>query len=437
MAQHKNNHIRSSLTTLFPARRIRRLARECGAVKRRRKVDIVDLVMCLVLGFASGNQRSLTGIRRAYEKSTRTRIAPSAFYARFSRGLVLLLRELLLDTLKSTADSSAKATGRVLKKFGEVLVVDSTLIRLHSALGASYPAVRTNHTLATAKLCVVMNAVTRGAKSIKITHGRRHDVKTLVIGPWVRKKLLIFDLAYFKGTLFHLIDKHDGFFLCRLKGRVDPFIVESNRRDGRRFEGRTLAEAKARTRSDIVDFNVMMHYDHRRPIKPHRDHRYIRLRVVGVWNEDYEQYHFYLTNIPVWKMKAEHVAAVYAARWEVELLFRELKSQYRLDQIPSKKKNVTEALIYAALLSLAASRRLHLAVRQQLRLDSSRMNFDRWAVLFSSISGDLLELLIGPKRYYRYLERRLTEFIRFEAEDPNVRRKTLVQNAQIGKMGYA
>jgi hypothetical protein len=39
MAQHNDNYIRSALTSLFPAKRIRKLARECGAVQRNRKVD--------------------------------------------------------------------------------------------------------------------------------------------------------------------------------------------------------------------------------------------------------------------------------------------------------------------------------------------------------------------------------------------------------------
>jgi len=262
-------------------------------------------------------------------------------------------------------------------------------------------------------------------------------VKTIAIGPWVRKKLLIFDLGYFQGTLFSLIEKNEGFFLCRMRKQVNPLILESHRRDGKRFVGRYLKEAKARTRADIVDFDVMMHYDHRRPTKPSHNHRYIRLRTIGVWNEAYQQYHFYITNLPVSKMKAEHVSAVYAARWEVELLFRELKSQYRMAEIPSKNIHITEALIYSALLSLIASRRLHTAIRSRFRLDSTRMTFDRWAVLFSSIAEDLLELLAGPKRYYRYLESRLTEFIRFEAEDPNVTRKTLLQKAQAGIMEAA
>jgi putative transposase len=128
----------------------------------------------LVLGFGYQKQRSLTGFRRTYEKSTRTRIAASAFYTRFSRGLVRLLRELLLDSLQKMTESSARATGRVLNKFTEVLAIDSTLIRLHKALEPIYPSVWTNHMRASAKLCIVMNVVTRGAKTVKITHGSRH-----------------------------------------------------------------------------------------------------------------------------------------------------------------------------------------------------------------------------------------------------------------------
>jgi IS4 transposase len=49
-----------------------------------------------------------------------------------------------------------------------------------------------------------------------------------------------------------------------------------------------------------------------------------------------------LTNLPASLMAAEHFAAVYAPRWEVELLFRELKGVYRIEQMPSENKHVTE-----------------------------------------------------------------------------------------------
>lgn len=39
---------------------------------------------------------------------------------------------------------------------------------------------------------------------------------------------------------------------------------------------------------------------------------------------------------------------VYACRWQVELVFKELKSHYRLDELPTRKPAVVEALLLAS-----------------------------------------------------------------------------------------
>ncbi len=51
--------------------------------------------------------------------------------------------------------------------------------------------------------------------------------------------------------------------------------------------------------------------------------------------------------------------AVYTLRWEVELLFRDLKTQLRIEDLPTGNKAVAESLIYAALLALALGRSVH------------------------------------------------------------------------------
>ena len=38
-------------------------------------------------------------------------------------------------------------------------------------------------------------------------------------------------------------------------------------------------------------------------------------------------------------MKTRHFSGVYAARWEAELLFRELKSIYRIEQLRSRRRS--------------------------------------------------------------------------------------------------
>ena len=94
-------------------------------------------------------------------------------------------------------------------------------------------------------------------------------------------------------------------------------------------------------------------------------------RCVAIYNSDLDRWHRYVTNMPVDIMRAAHLPAVYAARWEVELVFRELKTHYRLDQLPSANKHIVEVLIYAAILALLASRALYRALFNRGRINKT------------------------------------------------------------------
>ncbi|ELY29589.1 transposase, partial [Haloferax volcanii] len=83
----------------------------------------------------------------------------------------------------------------------------------------------------------------------------------------------------------------------------------------------------------------------------------IEFRVVGVRNEDTDDYHLYITNLPD-EFTPEQVAALYGVRWEVEVLFRELKSMYGLEKFQTSNPAIVELLVVAALLTLTVSRAL-------------------------------------------------------------------------------
>jgi IS4 transposase len=431
VARSQDCRITHALTSVLPRRRIRTLARRCGAVRRQRKVDIVAFVYSLVLGFGAGDRRTLTGLRRAYTKATGVRLAPSAFYGRFTEGLAALMRALLLEALDKVASTRAKA-GSVFRRFREVLAVDSTLIRLHDALEADFPSVWRNHTRASIKLTVVMNVLGRGAKTVGITHGSHHDVHLLHAGPWVRGRLLIFDLGFFRAALFKAIAAHGGYFLSRLRQKSNPVITASYRRGQHQFVGRKLRDVLAETDDDVLDVEGEMGYQHHgRVIRNLK----VRFRVVALYNHDLETWHCYVTNLPKTMLEAKHIWSAYSSRWEIELMFRELKSRYRLDQIPSKNRAVVESLIYAAMLTLVLSRRLHHVLLARWRADRRHHPFDRWSVLVSSIADDLLQLLVS--RHDRSLrERRLDRFLRKEALDPNTSRMTLASRAEIGRFAH-
>ncbi len=80
-----------------------------------------------------------------------------------------------------------------------------------------------------------------------------------------------------------------------------------------------------------------------------------RFRVVGVLVADADDCHLYITNLSRKEFLPEDLATIYRCLWEVKLLFRKLKTQYRLDEFDTTKKHVVEILLYAALLSLLAS----------------------------------------------------------------------------------
>ena len=77
------------------------------------------------------------------------------------------------------------------------------------------------------------------------------------------------------------------------------------------------------------------------------------------------------------------VAEIYRCRWEVELLFRELKTQYELDEFDTSDKHVVKILLYTALLSLLISRDLLDLVTEQAT-DELVFPPERWAATFRS-----------------------------------------------------
>ena len=75
-------------------------------------------------------------------------------------------------------------------------------------------------------------------------------------------------------------------------------------------------------------------------------------------------YHTYITNINSDILGPEDIGKLYGARWDIELMFKELKSRYALDALDTKNPQIIEALIWVAILTLLVSRRTHFNVRK-------------------------------------------------------------------------
>jgi len=416
------------LRKLFPTAFLVELASTTGAVKRVRQINIVDFFWTLVLGFGLGRQRTLANLRRAYEKTTGETIEESSFYDRFNAGLVAMLKAASVHALDASVGLGRALRGP-LASFRDVLLTDSTVVRLHDMLAPSFPATRTNHTKAALKTHVIMSVRGDGRQSIRVTSERAHDGPVFRVGRWVKDHLLLFDLGYFSYRLFACIDQNEGYFLTRLKLSANPTILRVNRvHRGQLVDvvGERVHDVVNRLQRDVLDVTVDVRFARRRYAGRARQD-WQELRVVGLRDPETARYHLYITNIPADKLAAEDLRTTYALRWQVELLFKELKSTYRLRDMPSKKRVVVEALLYATILTLLVSRQLLAALRKRWAELAERIPLQRWAAVLESVAPELLQIMTSSLREIRPLLERITALFRHEAGDPNRRRPSLLQ----------
>lgn len=431
MARPKSIGVRGVLTSLLPRRVLERMAREAGLLRRRRKVEPHALLWTLVLGFGAGRERTLAGLRRAFERATRTTMVPSAFYDRFTPQLARWLKAIAALLLARVAEPTRRLRGP-LAAFRDVVLADSTVIRLHDLLQRSFAACRTNHTLAALKLHAVISVTGKGPRSVKVTAERVHDGPVFRVGPWVKDRLLLFDLAYFRFQLFSCIRRNGGFFIVRLKKSANPTVVALHRRwRGRSVPmmGRRVSEFLHRLKREVIDAEVEVAFK-RRVYGGIRHTDRERFRLVGVKDPLTGTYHLYLTNIPPERLTPEDIAQVYAARWVIELFFRELKRRYHADDMPSAKRHIVEALVYASLITFVVSRQLLAALRRRLGPAGARVPEERWAGLFAEAAGELLRLLLARPPVAAILAGALEPMLLHEAIDPNLRRSRLLARVE-------
>lgn len=428
MAQAKFIPIRETLRKLFPPSFLMMLAKTTGAVKRIRQVSPTDLFWTLVLGFGVGQVRTIAGLRRTYEKATGQTIEESSFYDRLNEGLARMLKGAVAHALK-TSLGVGRALRGPLASFSDVVLTDSTVIRLHDLLAKVFPACRTNHTKAALKAHAILSVTGAGKQSLKVTSERAHDGPVFRVGKWVHDRLLLFDLGYFRYQLFACIGRNGGYFLTRLKANANPLIVAVNRvHRGRAVPlvGERLRSCVDRLHREVLDVEVSVRFDRRRYAG--RTRRAVQqLRVVGIRDARTGDYHLYVTNVPLEKLAAEDIRATYALRWQVELLFKELKHCYRLDQMPSRKREIVETLLYAAILTLIVSRRLLHLVRTRLKTVADRLPLQRWGTLVSAVAFELLLIATRPLRTIEDITKRVSAVLLHEAVDPRRTRPGLLQ----------
>ncbi len=417
--------IEKDLCTLFSKEWTKNAGKITGLIKRERKIQAFVMLWVLVFSFGVHLPRNLANIKRKYEKASKKELVDSSWYERFTPELVDFLKLCVIHAIEQLASEQNKFLSEKLAKFKDVFIQDSTIIRLHKSLAKKFPAARSRTVAAGVKVSMLVSAVANGPKSIGIFAERANELKTLRIGPWIKDRILLIDLGFFKHQLFARIKDNGGYFVSRLKASSDPLIVEVHnvcRGNSIDVKGKYISEILSKLKRQVLDVEVEISFK-RRKYNGKEKLDTERFRLVAIFNEEEEKYHVYLTNILNDNLSPEDVAKLYGARWDIELIFKELKSRYDLDVINTRNPQIIEAYIWISILTLLISRRIYNIVRKYSPKEKiARYTQLRWSTIFIENASDQLTLIL---RYYG-IERTFETVMNVyqsQALDPHVNRE--------------
>ncbi len=417
--------IEKDLNAMFSADWLKKTARETGLIKRERKINPVIMFWVLTLGFGVRLQHTLASLKRSYEKAGDVELSDGSWYERFTPELVTFLRMCVIHGIEHLAKEQSHQLSEKLFGFKDIVIQDSSIIRLHSSLSEKWPATRTRKTAAGVKVGLLVSAVANGPKNVALHAENTSEVKTLRMGPWVKDRILLIDLGFYKHQLFARIQENGGYFVSRLKKNADPLIVDLNKKcRGQSIDvkGKRLSTILPKLKRKVLDVNVEISFK-RRKYKGKQNPDTETFRMIAILNEETGEYHTYLTNISIDVLKAEDITKLYGARWDIELVFKELKSRYAMDVVNTTNPNIVEAYIWIAILTLLVSRRIYSIVRNENKKKMKlRYTQLRWSTIFSENANDQLKLVL------KYCDLDLTletiiDVYSSQALDPHVNRE--------------
>jgi hypothetical protein len=373
---------------LLPVRILQELARRCGALDvRQRKLPCVVFFWAVVLALSAqepvwlstvasqvgvacimaGLDVGWSGVSKQAVSENMSR-RPWVFFA-------AVFKYLLTGYAARVAGPVAGL--EVLQQL-DVLVVDTTVIRVAQRLAATFPTYPTAKSCAWAAVQVHTRlAVLSGLPEVLDLTGVKDDeLAVSFLQAAGAAVLYIFDLGYWCYALFDEIMNRQQHFISRLKGASNPVIKEVHCGEqswiGKRLKeieptgeeveltvNLTCAKATAKERRKSPRTLA-----ERRKIKGHKVTTYMEhdVRLVGRWDAVHQQWFFYITSLT--DSQAYPVSLIcdlYRLRWQIEIFFRNLKHVLGVNHFVSQSENGIRIQLYAAMIYYLLTR---LVVRQ-------------------------------------------------------------------------
>jgi hypothetical protein len=345
-----------ALKRLLPSESIDGIGRTVAFIRRLRQISASDFVWAVVLSRFGHGLPGFEQARQWYHRLTGRRIWPRPFQMRFKAAAAVRLLE---RAFAHAVDPWLRCTTQhpLARHFPDVVVWDSTLVQVHDALRDCFWGTR----MTPASLKVLLGISLWGLRPVaaQIVPGHCQDASfDPPLKAFRKGTLLLFDKGFITYQRLERINNASLFYLCPLKLNGCARVLRVHAAPSRLRKAmksahqgvqlRTILPKYKRTRK-VWDLDVLL------SPAPWRPHRHVPTRLVILPGPGGSQ-RPYVTNLPADRWSPRTLAELYRLRWQIELVFKELKQNLSLRSVPTKDPNAAQALLWASLIALAVSR---------------------------------------------------------------------------------
>jgi hypothetical protein len=336
------------------------LGRRVAFIKRLRCVIASWFVWAVVLSRFGHGQPGFEQARDWYTKLTGTAIWPRPFQMRFKQAeAVELFRDTFARAVQPWRANRRRPAHPLARRFPDIVAVDTTLMQVADSLEAVFPGARA----AAASLKVLLSISVFGALPLaaEVVAGHRHDMQLFPELSLFRSgTLLLFDKGFIAYDRLRHLAAAGLPYLCPMRVNGNALIVGVNQAP--KAVRRAVASAPDGVwLRDLVpeDKRITKRYDLQVLVFPKTpraaDRSSVPTRLVIVPGPRGEQ-RPYLTTLGAAEWAPSVLAELYRLRWQIELVFKELKQDLNLEHLPSKDAHAVQIFTWASLIALAVSR---------------------------------------------------------------------------------
>ena len=272
--------------------------------------------------------------------------------------------------------------------FKEVLIIDSTTIRLFSDIlkGVGRNPKGDGKKKGGMKVHMLIDAVQSVGRFIKMTAAKVNDQKFLKSLELISDSMIVFDKAYNYYHQFALWTTQKVYFVTRMKKNAVFTVIEV-----KRAHYRKKGQAKV-LKDEIIELEY--HPEKEDGKQDLKTKLKIRLRKVSYQDEQNRYYDFLTNNFDI---SAEDVAFLYKKRWGIEILFKKMKQNFQLHYFYGENENAIYTQVWCTLIA-----QLLLTVTQKIAQAKKAFSVVASLVRIHLISNlDVNELLRSTKRSFK------------------------------------